>query len=195
MNIAAQLSVTGRVKRPTFDQEAQRALAWGFRVVELEHGRRTISEALKLVVWKLLENAADTLARLPDRERVWLTSCDRAGWPEVVHSAQELYEANLQRLVDLREQTETRLPRQAVTDPTAIPRMLTVLDWLQFVRGRRVKRDKMIVLAMAGGMSQNYAARRFMGDKTGQAAYMVKQKVVAQIAQGLRGACNLREFV
>src|SRR5512143_1380361 len=44
MNIAAQLSVTGRVKRPTFDQEAQRALSWGFRVVELECGRRTLSE-------------------------------------------------------------------------------------------------------------------------------------------------------
>jgi len=36
------------------------------------------------VTWELLMEAADTLKRLPDREKGWLTMCDRAAWPTVL---------------------------------------------------------------------------------------------------------------
>jgi len=195
MSLAEQLSVSGLVRRPEFEQEAQRAIAWGARALEREGRPVELPAGLAAVVWRLLQDAVDTLSRLPDRERVWLSSAERAAWPQVIHTPQEHYEAELQRIVELKEEPEkTKLRRLAVTDPTAINRMLVALDWLRFVTAynfKNIKRDKKIVLALASGQSESYVARWIMGARTPQAAHHVKNKVVGQIALALKSSCNL----
>ncbi len=47
-----------------------------------DHG--VADPGLEAVAWELLLEAADTLKRLPDRERGWLATCDRSAWPSVL---------------------------------------------------------------------------------------------------------------
>lgn len=166
-------------------QETRKALDWAAARLTMKGQSASLELRLRDIIWECLEDAADTLSRLPDRERGWLTSADRSCWPEVHHTAQEHYEAELQRLTDLKEERQqTPLRRLAITDPSAIPRMLTVLGWLQHVRARnflREKRDKLIVLAMAQGQPRNVIRRLMLGDRSDSAARMVKQKVLGQI--------------
>lgn len=166
-------------------QETRKALDWGKTKVSADGSKTSLSD----VIWRLLQDAADTLARLPDRERGWLLSADRASWPEIYHSARERWEAEQQRLVDLKESPEEiYLPRLGVTDPTAIPRMLTVLGWLQHVRARtphRQKRDKLVVLALAQGQSLKSVRRLMLGECTDRAIYMVRSKVLGQITSAI----------
>lgn len=175
------------------DPDSVKALNWGLARVNDCRPEQKLRDA----VWRLLQDAADTLARLPDRERGWLLSADRAAWPEVWHSAQERYEAELQRLQDGKmSKEETPLRRGAITDPTAIPRMLTVLGWLQYVRARtpiREKRDKLVVLAMAQGQTMRSIRRLMLGDKSDGAARMVKQKVLGQICWALQNLVDIDE--
>lgn len=183
----AALSIKTSSTDSRMAQETRRAIQWGYD--------RMGPESLQRIIWRLLEDAADTLARLPDRERGWLLSADRACWPEVYHTAQERFEAETQRLTDLKmSKEEVPLPRLAITDPSAIPRMLTVLSWLQYVRARtsmREKRDKLIVLAMAQGQSMRSVKRLMLGERSDSAARMVKQKVLAQIEAAIKSSCKL----
>jgi hypothetical protein len=183
-------------RKPSSDaRETLKALQAGADMLRAEGYQLGFPESLNGIVWRLLQEAADTLSRLPDRERGWLMAGDRIAWPTVIHSAQEQYEAELQRLIDLKEEKSlTRLPKLPIADPTAIPRMLTVLSWLRFVRARnlqRVKRDRLVVLAMAQGQPQRVIRRLMLGDKGDSAARMVKQKVLKHICDGLISTCNL----
>jgi hypothetical protein len=169
--------------------ETRKALQWAGD--KLRHEGRT-SPSLNVLVWRCLQDAAETLARLPDRERTWLLSADRSGWPEVIHTAKERFEAELQRLTDVKmSKEEMPLPRLAITDPTATNRMLTVLSWLRHVRGKYVRNNQMVVLALAQGQPYR-AVRRFMprSDCTDFAITAVKGKVLKQIGHALAGDVN-----
>jgi hypothetical protein len=176
--------------RPKLTQESRKAIEAGMDLLRSEGYQVSFPESLPSIVWRLLREAADTLARLPDRERVWLLAADRVAWPEVLHTAQEMYEAELQRLTDTRmSKEETPIRRLSITNPGAVSRMLVVLDWLQYVRARteiRVKRDKLVVLALAQGQSLKSVRRLMLGDRTDRAIYMVRSKVLSQIVGGLR---------
>lgn len=189
----AALSIKTRSADSRMAQETRRAIQWGYD--------RMGPESLQRIIWRLLEDAADTLARLPDRERGWLLSADRSCWPEVSHTYQERVEEENQRLAERRRleslgmtPEETPWVRRNITDPSAIPRMLTVLSWLQYVRARtaaREKRDKLIVLAMAQGQSIRSVKRLMLGERSDSAARMVKQKVLAQIEAAIKSSCKL----
>lgn len=169
--------------------ETRKAIDAGIALLRADGYQASFPESLSSIVWRLLQEAADTLARLPDRERVWLLAADRVAWPEVLHTAQEQYEAELQRLTDARmSKEEIPLPRLAISDPGAVSRMLVVLDWLQFVRARtptRVKRDKMVVLALAQGQPIKSVRRLMLRDVSDYAILAVKGKVLKQIKDAL----------
>lgn len=63
------------------------ALVLAGEVRAREHGGA--EPTLEAVAWELLLEAADTLRRLPDRERGWLAACDRSAWPPVLIEAAE----------------------------------------------------------------------------------------------------------
>lgn len=168
--------------------ETRKAIDAGIALLRADGYQASFPESLSAIVWRLLQEAADTLARLPDRERVWLLAADRVAWPEVLHTAQEQFEAETQRLTDARmSKEEPPIRRLQISNPGAVSRMLVVLDWLQHVRGRRVKRDQLIALAMAHGEMTTSAIRnKFMGsEKTDYALLAVRRKVVKQISAAL----------
>lgn len=143
--------------------------------------------SLRALVWRLLQDAVETLARVRDPDLRFLLAGERIGWPEVVHTEQERFEAEVQRLTDLKMSKEqVPLPRLAITDTTAERRMHTVLGWLRHVRGRKSRRDQRIALELAANISVVRVRNRYLGkDFTDSAIRMVKDKVLQHICEAL----------
>src|SRR3546814_3300597 len=74
------------------------AIAEGLRRAR-EAGRK--DPTLRDAVWELLLEAGDTLGRLPNRERGWLTGASRAHWPAFasVLTRSEEHTSELQSLI------------------------------------------------------------------------------------------------
>src|SRR3546814_6713426 len=80
---------------------------------------------LKEAVWELLLEAGETLSRLPNRERGWLSGASRAHWPDYARSAAA--------------ESRSRLPPAS---SEAIDRLDSVLAWLPQAAGTNPKRDQ-----------------------------------------------------
>lgn len=141
------------------------------------------------LVWWLFQEAMETHRRLRDPETRYLTAGERVGWPTVVHTPQEIWEAELQRLIDTKmSREEAPLPRLAISDPTAEERMLTVLGWLKFTKGKtehQVRRDRNVFLALAKGMPPRVVKRYFHGYCADSTVKMTKQRVLQHIARAV----------
>jgi len=169
-------------------EETRKALSEGLDICRQEGNPQP---SLKALIWRLLQDAAETLARLPDKERVWLLSSDRVIWPELARPSEDNraveWETAMEQLAGVRS-PDTPAVRLMVSDPSAPRRMLTVLGWLKCVRGRtpqRIKRDKLVVLALAQGQSYR-AVRRYMGKACRDSAILaVKSKVLSQMVEML----------
>lgn len=172
---------------PAHDRKAIQA---GLDTLRAEGVSASFPDGLGRIVWRLLQEAADTLSRLPDRERAFLTAGDRIAWPSVIHTAQEQYEADLQRLIDLKETPSlVPLPRLPISDPSAEPRMYVVLSWLRFhtVRGGNINRlrlEKRAILALAAG-ARPRSVRHLLRARSRSAPDMLRQRVVQKICAGL----------
>lgn len=129
----------------------------------LKHGLRLAKEAgraqpsLKDAVWELLMEAADTLARLPNRERGWLTATSRAHWPAIVRDVEEVF-----------NDAAGKGPRgsavrynQAPATAEAIDRMDVVLVWLVHAGGRKPQRDVAVLFGLACGIRVAALRSRF----------------------------------
>src|SRR5262245_41668826 len=92
--------------------------------------------SLPELVWWLFEEAMDTHKRMPNGHATPLSR-----WPPIWHTPRERWEAEVQRLADLKiSKEEPPLPRFPISDPTAIDRMLVVLGWLRYVRSKNLDR-------------------------------------------------------
>lgn len=186
---------TFATQRPENAAEARKALQAGIDSLRQNGYQVSFPESLASIVWYLLQEAADTLARMPDAEMAFLMAGERISWPIVVHTMQERYEAELQRLIDRKmSKEEMRLRRLPITDPSAIPRMFTVLDWLKFIRGRYERRDRRAVLAMALGIPTK-RVRWMMGGVSESAPRMLKLRAVQRISEGIKSSCDLTQLV
>lgn len=138
---------------------------------------------LSALVWVLFREAMETHRRLPNGGRNRSTS-----WPTVVHTAQEMWEADLQRLIDVKmSKEEPPVVRLPISDPTAVDRMLVVLGWLRYVRGRKPERDRHVLMALAAGASAQRVRNRYMGyERSDRAVYMVKDRACRHIAVAIR---------
>lgn len=182
--VIERLRIGPRPPSATEVDEARKALQEGEDILRQEGLPRP---PLKLIIWRLLQDAVETLKRMPDRERGWLSSAARSAWPAVVHTSQERFEAEVHRLTDLKmSKEEAPLPRLSITDPSAPRRMLTVLGWLRYMQGRNLVRDKSVIMELASGLGPSKVRYRyFKGDGSESAVQWVKQKSVAQIEQAL----------
>ncbi|HIP78533.1 MAG TPA: hypothetical protein EYH07_08755 [Kiloniellaceae bacterium] len=112
------------------------------------------SPDLRDAIWELLMEAADTLSRLPNRERGWLTAASRAHWPDVVRH----YEESLQ---DGRAPSAATALRRSPASAEAIDRMDTVLAWLPLAGGSNPRRDLAVLFGLACGAKVAVLRRRF----------------------------------
>ena len=141
------------------------AVAEGLRRAR-EAGRK--EPTLRDAVWELLLEAGDTLSRLPNRERGWLTAASRAHWPDYARSA----------AADPRMQ----LPPAS---GAAIDRLDSVLAWLPQAAGANPKRDLAVLVGLACGV-RAAALRRKIGCGR-RTLYDVRDRGIARICGWLRG--------
>lgn len=133
---------------------ARLALKHGLRLAE-EAGRAQPS--LKDAVWELLMEAADTLKRLPNRERGWLTATSRAHWPAIVRDVEESFNGAAGK--GPRDSTVRYNRAPATAD--AIDRMDVVLVWLVHAGGRKPQRDVAVLFGLACGIKVATLRGRF----------------------------------
>ena len=129
----------------------------------LKHGLRLAEEAgrvrpsLRDAVWELLLEAADTLKRLPNRERGWLTARSRSHWPEFARNLDDAFDGAAGQGA---RATPLRL-RPAAASAEAIDRMDVVLLWLSHVGGTKPQRDLAVLFGLASGIRVASLRSRF----------------------------------
>ncbi|WP_340118014.1 DUF6362 family protein [Pelagibius sp. 7325] len=127
---------------------------------------------LRDAVWELLLEAGDTLQRLPNRERGWLTAASRAHWPDYLRSAAEQAAADAAPI------------RPGPASGEAIDRLDTVLAWLRHAAGSNPKRDVAVLFGLACGVKVASLRRRLgCGRRT---VYDVRDRGIARICSRLR---------
>lgn len=140
------------------------AIAAGFKRAR-QAGRA--EPTLRDAVWELLLEAGDTLKRLPDREKGWLTGASRAHWPDYARS--------------LAAETPLRLPPAS---GAAIDRLDMVLVWLPHAAGSNPKRDLAVLFGLACGLPVPLLRRRLgCGRRT---VYDVRDRGIARLCGWLR---------
>lgn len=158
------------------------AVAEGLRLARAA-GRE--EPTLRDAVWELLVEAADTLRRLPNRERGWLTAATRAHWPDYVRNTAEAFAGAVGP-----EPAEARGSlRPAPARAEAIDRMDTVLLWLPQAGGRDARRDVAVLFGLACGLRVSRLRREFgCGRRT---VYDIRDRGVARICGWLRRQSDL----
>jgi hypothetical protein len=143
---------------------------------------------LPSLVWRLVQDACETEVKLKDPEARFLRAGDRIGWPEVVHTYQERFESETQRLNDRKMSKEDPpLPTPPITDRTAETRMHTVFRWFRHVRGTKPRRDFQVVKDLAVGRSVAKVRNHRLGvEYTESAVKMIKLKAVQHICEALK---------
>lgn len=158
----------------------------------------------RAIVWRLLVDAFETLDRLPDKERGFLSSGEKSAWPEIYrpaierfataasiyNDAQVMGNPSASRQIGMsQDDADWPVRVQLVIAEGAYDRMLLVLGWFRYVTGRRPRRDVEVAVALARGQPVRQV-RRIMGKETSDAAiYSIKWKVITQIMEAI-GARN-----
>jgi hypothetical protein len=150
---------------------SERAVAHG---LQLAAAAGRAAPGLRDAVWELLLEAGDTLKRLPDRERGWLTAATRAHWPACLGEAAGQAASPAE---------PTRL-RPGPAGAEAIDHLDTVLTWLPLAAGRNPKRDVAVLFGLACGLRVAQLQRGLgCGRRT---IYDLRDRGVARICGALR---------
>jgi hypothetical protein len=146
---------------------------------------------LTTLIWVLFVEAMRTHRSMGDPERRYLRAGERIAWPTVVHTPQEIWEADLQRLIDLKmSRDEPPAPRLGLLDATAVDRMCTVLSWLRFVRGQHAERDRSVFLKLASGSPPRHAKQFYGYPCSDSTVKMTKDRVLRHIAVAIQSYSN-----
>lgn len=148
------------------------------------------------IVWWLARDAAQTEARIPDRERSWLRSHERSIWPELARASEENraieWEVAMEEIAGVRpREIDGWRPKFTITDPRAVSRWLVVYSWFKYVKGRNPQRDREIFLLRALGAKPQDVSRKLRGRIGARAVEMVREKVTRHISLGL---ANVLDF-
>lgn len=161
----------------------------------LRHGLRLAKEAgraqpnLKDAVWELLLEAADTLKRLPNRERGWLTARSRSHWPEFVRNLDDAFDGAAGRGA---RAAALRL-RPAAASAEAIDRMDVVLLWLSHVGGAKPQRDLAVLFGLASGVRVATLRSRFgCGRRT---VYDIRDRALGRLCTWLSAEIDADDFL
>ncbi|MGF1594784.1 MAG: hypothetical protein ACFCUW_16000 [Kiloniellaceae bacterium] len=174
---------------PDAGLRAKRATRSELRRIEaaVRHGLHLAAEAgrespgLRDAVWELLLEAGDTLKRLPDRERGWLTAATRAHWPDSLSGVGEVLIGGAPGGATAGT-GPARRPGPAGGE--AIDRLDTVLPWLPLAAGRNRGREVAVLFGLACGL-RVAALRRFFGCGR-STVYDLRDRGLARICGRLR---------
>jgi hypothetical protein len=114
-----------------------------------------VDPPMPAVLWRLFREAADTFARLPDREQGWIRSGSRVAWPDIAYDnddkkqAQEQFEVELERVRSGQDQVEAIRLRKGPPDRAAIGRADIIVGWHKHLAGNERARDWKILWLLA----------------------------------------------
>jgi len=137
-------------------------------------------------IWCLLGEALETLDRVPDQERRWLSSGTRSGgWSQVGLTAHDLMEIERLRILSAMSPFETST--KVVPQKDAVERALGVLLWLRWLSAGDDHRLQRAAVLLARGR-EDEAARAFASRIKGsnKVAYEIRTQAVGKILRGLR---------
>lgn len=179
-------------------KDALRALIGdGERLWRLEHDD---NPEMKDVIWKLLEEAADTLRALTaDKPRSFGTS-----WPEVEQLSQialenarnlEMAEAKAQGRPFDDDLYKVEARQTSKPSAAAVKRLLSALSLLKWIKSRSLsqKRSRMkLMLALAAGMSPTRAAGAFpeLGYTNKHAVLAARHRGIMAIEEKITARCG-----
>jgi hypothetical protein len=176
MRESAQISAR---REPSEQPRIDAAITEGLRLAR-QAGREHAT--LRDAVWELLLEAGDTLKRLPNKERGWLTAAARAHWPDYAGSSTQDLDVAIEGL------GRQRL-RPSPASAEAIDRLDTVLVWLPQAAGARSKRDVTVLFALACGLRVATLRRNLgCGRRT---VYDIRDRGIARICGWLRARSAL----
>ena len=140
------------------------------------------------VIWSLIVEAIDTLDRLPDQERSWLTSGTRSGgWNMVGMTPADLREIERLRILSAIKPFDG--VARTVPQKDDSERALGVLEWMRFCnQNRNAKRltKAAIILARNGETDAVHRVYNPHRKANRQTIYEIKMLVSGYILNGLK---------
>jgi len=151
-------------------------LTVGMRIAE-EAG--ISNPSVRDAVWELLAEAADTLKRLPDRERRWLRPGSYSSWPQALREI-----GNACEIDDVKSHKwEPVAANRAPPTSGAVGRREVVMLWLGKISGRAAQVETRLIFALAAGVPARLVRRRFgIGRRT---AHDVRDRGLGKICRWL----------
>jgi hypothetical protein len=145
----------------------------------LHDGRRGIRP--HHIVFQALENAMETLRKLPDRETAWLRS--GGAWPSIIPTAGGYAKADMETQLGLilssilgAEEEDEVPPRRTNASPGEIDEMGAIFESFRTnLAGTKRRRDWKILCLLAAGKGQKFVARA-----AGASLETVRQEKLAQ---------------
>lgn len=182
-----RLRISGPPPSEESVNDTRRALQQG---VELLASEGLSSPTLRAVIWRLTEEAVETLARLPDREQSWLYANQRSIWPELARPREDCrkieWEIAMEQLAGVRgRDSSASMPRFAISDPSAIDRMLVVLGWMRYFRSKNMRRDRIVFLELASKTPPRFIKRHFWFGCSDGTLRAVKERGLQHIGAAL----------
>lgn len=168
--------------------DRQLFLRWLTHGGELARERKGERARHSDVVWSLIVEAIDTLDRLPDQERSWLTSGTRSGgWNMVGMTPADLREIERIRILSSIKPFDGVAKYSPQKDDTE--RALGVLEWMRWCnQSRNAKRltKAAIILARNGETDAVHRVYNPHRKANRQTIYEIKMMVCGYILNGLK---------
>lgn len=162
--------------------------AWlrhGADLARARHGERA---HCRHVIWLLFEEAIQTIEKVPDQERSWLTAGFRSGgWSQMVVTWEEIVDVEFHRLMAGMKPTDEGSPKTA-PQRNDVDRALGVLEWLRFcTRGSNPVALQKAAVALARGGDVELVYRLYGSGRTRarQVVYEIRNRVIDGMLRGL----------
>lgn len=166
--------------------ETLRILSWLRHGADLAREQKADKAKHNDVIWRLIEEAIETIDKLPDQDKRWLTSGFRSGgWGMVGMTASDLRE--LERIRFLSAMKPYDGPAGFQKDRLAETRAMDVLSWFRYFSEKRFLDMQKATVALARGgdceaFHRVWAPKRRISP---QAVSQFRQQVVGLILTGL----------
>jgi hypothetical protein len=169
-------------------EDRSNALRWLNHGIELAKGLKGGAAKHADVIWNLLVEAIDTIEKVPDQERRWLTSGHRSGgWNMIGLSSAELREIERVRLLSAMKPYDGRTKLSPQRDD--VDRSLGVLSWMRWCNQARMP-ERLTKAAVALARGGDHAAVHKIYCPTRkpnrQNVHEIRMRTVGYILSGLK---------
>lgn len=186
------MASTNRPKAASPDQR-QRYLRWLRHGATLARDFHGVGARPAQAIWCLLIEALETMARVPDQEKRWLSSGTRSGGWGMAGGMTRAELEEIERLRILSAMSPFEEGAKVSPQRDAVERAVDVLDWLRFTSKDDDHRLMKAAVHLAQGREglAGLALGKGAGSRTRQVAYEIRTQTVGRILRGLRETAGI----